>query len=410
MTDAHVHPAARSHPRSRRLLGRRGACETVERLVAGVRAGHGQVLVLRGEAGMGKTAVLDYALERSAGCRVARAAGVESEAELAFAGLQQLCAPMLELRDRLPPPQRDALETAFGLSGGASPDRFLVGLAVLGLVAEMAADEPLVCLVDDAQWLDQMSAQTLAFVARRLRAERVALLFAVREPSEGRDFEGLPELRVSGLGDGDARALLDSVITGPLDERVRDRIVAETHGNPLALLEMPRGLTPEELAGGFGLPDAAALTGRIEESFRRRLMPLPRGDAAAAVGRGGRARRRSHARAACGRPARCRARRGGAGGGGRTGRLGGLDAVSPSACAVRGLPRGVAEGAADRARGARGGERSGRGSGSSRVAPRPGDVRVRRGRRRRARALGRSGTRPAAVWRRRPRSCSVPPS
>ena len=166
--------------------------------MAGVRAGHGQVLVLRGEAGMGKTAVLDYALERSAGCRVARAAGVESEAELAFAGLHQLCAPMLDRLDRLPPPQRDALGTAFGRSGGEAPDRFLVGLAVLGLVAEMAEDEPLVCLVDDAQWLDQVSAQTLAFVARRLRAERVALVFAVREPSEARVLADLPELLVSG--------------------------------------------------------------------------------------------------------------------------------------------------------------------------------------------------------------------
>jgi DNA-binding CsgD family transcriptional regulator len=206
---------------------------------------------------------------------VARAAGVQSEVELAFSGLDQLCAPMLDRIDRLPEPQRDALRTAFGLAGGAAPDRFLVGLAVLGLFSDAADEEPLVCLVDDAQWLDQASAQVLAFVARRVVAESVALIFAVREPTDDENFAGLPQLAVGGLGDDDARALLASVIRWPLDEQVRDRIVAETHGNPLALLELPRGLTPAQLAGGFGLPSVAALPSRIEESFARRLAPLP---------------------------------------------------------------------------------------------------------------------------------------
>jgi DNA-binding CsgD family transcriptional regulator/predicted negative regulator of RcsB-dependent stress response len=195
--------------------------------------------------------------------------------ELAFAGLHQLIAPMLDGVERLPTAQRDALLTAFGLAGGAAPDRFLVGLAVLGLLSNVAAHEPLLCLVDDAQWLDRASAQALAFVARRLVAESVALVFVVREPSDEDDLVGLPELVIDGLGDDDARALLASVISWPLDERVRDRIVAETHGNPLALLELPRGLTPAQLAGGFGIPSFAALPGRIEDSFARRLAPLP---------------------------------------------------------------------------------------------------------------------------------------
>jgi len=233
------------------------------------------VLVLRGEAGIGKTALLEYLSERAAGCRLARAAGVESEMELAFAGLQQLCAPMLDRLEQLPGPQRDALATAFGLRTGEPPDRFLVGLAVLSLLAEVAEEEPpLVCLVDDAQWLDRVSAQTLAFVARRLLAERVGLVFAVRAASDEHELAGLPEQVVGGLSDGDARALLHSA-TGRLDERVRDRIVAETRGNPLALLELPRGLTPAELAGGFARPDASPLASQIEQSFLRQLQPLP---------------------------------------------------------------------------------------------------------------------------------------
>ncbi|MFL6296927.1 MAG: AAA family ATPase, partial [Actinomycetes bacterium] len=258
-----------------RLRGRRRECAALDRLMESVRAGQSRVLVLRGEAGVGKTALLDYLLERASGCRIARAAGVESEMELTFAGLQQLCAPMLDRLRRLPGPQGDALATAFGLRGGDAPDPFLVGLAVLSLMSDVAEERPLVCLVDDAQWLDRGSAQALAFVTRRLAAESVAVVVAVRESGDDQGLTGLPELLVRGLADRDARALLESVITGPLDERVLDRIVAETRGNPLALLELPRGLTPEELAGGFGLPDAVALSGRIEESFRRRLTPLP---------------------------------------------------------------------------------------------------------------------------------------
>jgi DNA-binding CsgD family transcriptional regulator len=242
-----------------------------------VRAGQSRVLVLRGEPGVGKTALLDYLQERASGCRVVRAAGVESEMEIAFAGLHQLCAPMLGSLARLPWPQRDAVSTAFGLSGGEAPDRFLVGLAALGLLSEAAEERPLVCLVDHAQWLDHASAQVLAFVARRLLAESVAAVFSVREPSEDEDFVGLPELVVRGLSDADARTLLDSVVPGRLDERVRDRIVAETRGNPLALVELPRGLTAAELAGGFGRPDARPLASRIEQSFRRQLESLPPG-------------------------------------------------------------------------------------------------------------------------------------
>jgi DNA-binding CsgD family transcriptional regulator len=250
-------------------------CEVLDRLLEAVRAGESGALVVRGEPGVGKSALLEYVAGRASGCRVARTAGVQSQIELAFSGLDQLCAPLLDRIDHLPEPQRDALRTAFGLAGGAAPDRFLVGLAVLGLFSDAAAEEPVVCVVDDAQWLDQASAQALAFVARRLVAESVALIFAVREPSDEQNFAGLPRLAVGGLGDDDARALLASVIRWPLDERVRDRIVAETHGNPLALLELPRGLTPAQLAGGFGLPSVAALPSRIEDSFARRLAPLP---------------------------------------------------------------------------------------------------------------------------------------
>ena len=223
----------------------------LDRLLTDVRARQSRVLVLRGEAGVGKTALMDYVARAGSGCRVVRAAGVESEMELAFAGVHQLCAPMLDHVEDLPGPQRDALGTAFGLVAGEAADRFLVGLAVLSLLSAVAEERPLVCLVDDAQWLDRISAQTLAFVARRLLAESVALVFAVREPSDALELEGLPERTVGGLSNADSRALLDSASLGRLDERVRDRIVAETRGNPLALLELPRGLTAAELAGGF---------------------------------------------------------------------------------------------------------------------------------------------------------------
>ena len=242
-------------------------------LVEAVRTGESRALVVRGEAGVGKTALLDYLAAHATGCRVARVPGVQSEMELAFAALHQLCAPMLDRLDLLPDPQRQALGTAFGITSGPPPDRFLIGLAVLTLLSDTAGKMPLVCLIDDQQWLDRASAQVLAFVARRLEAESVGLVFAVR--AAGDELAGLPALEVQGLRDGDARALLDSVFTGPVDARVLARIVAETRGNPLALLELPRGLTRAELAGGFGLPGAAALSGRIEESYQRQLYALP---------------------------------------------------------------------------------------------------------------------------------------
>jgi DNA-binding CsgD family transcriptional regulator len=245
----------------------------LDQFVAGVRAGEGRALVVRGEPGVGKTVLLDYLAGRASGCRVARAAGVQSEMELAFAGLHQLCAPMLDHAESLPVPQREALRTAFGLSAGPAPDRFLVGLAVLGLLSETAGERPLVCVVDDQQWLDRASAQALGFAARRLAADPVGLVFAARVPGE--DVAGLPELVVEGLAEGDARELLESVLPGPLDPRVRDRVIAETHGNPLALLELPRGLTPAQLTGGFGVSSAVSLDGRIEESFGRQLEGLP---------------------------------------------------------------------------------------------------------------------------------------
>jgi len=256
------------------LTDRRSERGTLDRLVEAARAGQSCALVLCGDPGMGKTVLLEYLAGRAsgAGLRVARAVAVQSEMELAFAGLHQLCAPMLGRAERLPAPQRDALRTAFGLAAGPPPDRFFVGLAVLSLLSEVAGDRPLVCLVDDAQWLDRASAQALGIAARRLAADPVGLVFAAREP--GAELAGLPELEVGGLPDEDARALLDSALAAPLDERVRDLIVAETRGNPLALLELPRGLGPAELAGGFGLPGAAPLTGRIEDSFARQLDAL----------------------------------------------------------------------------------------------------------------------------------------
>jgi DNA-binding CsgD family transcriptional regulator len=257
------------------LRGRSTERELLGRLLENVRDGQSAVLVIRGEAGIGKTALLHHCAEQASGFRVARVAGVESEMELPFAGLHQLCAPMLGRLDALPEPQQSALRVALGLSTGDPPDRFLVALAALTLLADVAAERPLLCLVDDAQWLDGASAQVLGFVGRRLLAESVALVFAVRDRAEHRELAGLPEARLEGLSDEDARALLTTMIPGPLDARVRDRIVAETRGNPLALLELPRGLSAAELAGGFGLPELLPLSGRIEESFLRRLEDLP---------------------------------------------------------------------------------------------------------------------------------------
>src|SRR4051794_1845823 len=256
-----------------RLRGRRSECEALDGLIADVRTGHSQAVVLCGEAGVGKTALLEYVSKRASGCRIARAAGVESEMELAFAGLHQLCAPMLGRLDRLPAPQRDALGTAFGLRAGDAPDRFLVGLGALTLVSDAAEERPVVCLVDDAQWLDQASRQALAFVARRLLAEAVALVFVTRSPND--DLRRLPELRIERLSDADARALLGEALSTPLDAAVSEAIVAETRGNPLAVLELPRGLAPDELAGGFRFLDALPLGTRLEGIFRRRAEALP---------------------------------------------------------------------------------------------------------------------------------------
>ncbi len=255
------------------LRGRRAECGVLDGLLEGVRGGRSAALVVRGETGVGKTALLDYAVESAPDLRSVRAAGVESEMELAFAGLHQLCWPLLDRLGRLPGPQRDALSIAFGLKAGPAPDRFTVGLAVLSLLSEVAGDRPLVCVVDDVQWLDRASVQVLAFAARRLLAEAVLVIFAAREP--GADLRGLPELMVAGLRHADARELLGSVVRRPLDERVADRIVAETRGNPLALLELPRGRSPAELAGGFGLPEALPLPGRIRENFLRQVEGLP---------------------------------------------------------------------------------------------------------------------------------------
>jgi DNA-binding CsgD family transcriptional regulator len=254
------------------LRGRRDECAALDALLAGVRVGRSGVLVLRGEAGIGKTALLRYLIESASDLTVARAVGVESEMELPFASLQQLIGPMLDRLERLPAPQREALEIVFALSAGAAPDRFLVGLGVLSLFSEVAEDGPLLCVVDDAQWLDQASALTLAFVARRLLAEPVGIVFAAREPGE--ELQHLPELPLRGLRNGDARALLDSAVRFILDEPVRDRIIAETRGNPLALLELPRGFTAAQLAGGFGLPAALSLRGKIEETFVRRIRTM----------------------------------------------------------------------------------------------------------------------------------------
>ncbi len=252
------------------MFGREREREILDRLLGG---GRGGVLVVHGEAGVGKTALLEYAIEAGGGYRVARTSGVEAEMELPFAALQQLCSPFLGLVDRLPQPQHEALGVAFGLSGGSAPNPFLVGLAVLGLMSEAAEAQPILAVVDDAHWLDQASARGLAFVARRLLAEQIILLFATRWVDEA--LSGLPELLISPLGHRDARALLESVLPAPLDEPVLERIVVETRGNPLALLELPRGLTPTELAGGFGLPAEVPLAASIEESFTRRLVGLP---------------------------------------------------------------------------------------------------------------------------------------
>jgi len=259
----------------RTLLGRRSECEALDRLLADALAGRSGTIVLRGEPGIGKSALLRYLAGRVADWRVATAVGVQSEMELAYSGLHQLCAPMLEHLERLPAPQRDALSTVFGLSAGPAPDRFLVALATLTLFAEIAERRPLVCIVDDAQWLDSASAQIVGFVGRRLFAERVALVCAARTGMGDEALAGLPELSIRGLGDSDARRLLLDNVHGPIDAAVCDQIVVESHGNPLALLELPRSWHTGKLAGGFGLPGSHPIGTKIEESYARRLLQLP---------------------------------------------------------------------------------------------------------------------------------------
>ena len=325
------------------LYGRDREQEVLDRHLAQARAGRSSVLVLRGEAGVGKTALLEYVAEQASGCRVARAAGVESEMELAFAGLHQLCAPLLDRLERLPGPQRDALRTAFGLSAGGAPDRFLVGLAVLSLLADVAEERPLVCLVDDAQWLDRASAQALAFVARRLLAERVAMVFAVREPDDAGELDGLPELVVDGLGDDDARALLGvrrpraARRAGPRPDRRRD--ARQPAGAAGAAARADAGASSP---AGSGCPTRVPLSSRIEQSFLRRLEALPAETQRLlliAGGRAGRRRRRcSGARPSASasgptRPSRPRRRAD------RARRAG---AVPASARALGGLPGGAA--------------------------------------------------------------------
>jgi DNA-binding CsgD family transcriptional regulator len=270
------HPAgAEAERRGSYLLGRQAECEQLDQLLAAVRAGESRSLVVRGEAGVGKSALLEHLTRAASNCRVVGTAGVQSEMELAFAAVHQLCVPLLDRSDSLPEPQRDALGTAFGLRGGPPPDPFLVGLAVLSLLAAAAEDRPLVCVIDDAQWLDRASAQVLAFVGRRLFAESVACVFAVREPSEDDQLSGLPVMEVAGLGDDDARALLNRVIRGPMDEQVYEQIIAEARGNPLALLELPHELPSIRLAGSYWAPAERTLSARIEKSFQRRLERLP---------------------------------------------------------------------------------------------------------------------------------------
>ena len=274
-----------------RLLGRTGELQVLDRLITNVRSGQSAVLVVRGEPGIGKTALLRHLIRQASGFHVVRAAGVESEMELAFAGLHQLCVPMLGRLGSLAEPQRRGLSVAFGLASGHNPDRFLLALGALSLMAETSEEQPLLCVVDDAQWLDQASAQVLGFVGRRLLAESIALVFAARTPPQRAQrpqraqgpqgvtspdpLAGLPELRLDGLAEEPARALLATVTSGPLDESVRARIIEETHGNPLALLELCRGLGAAELAGGFALPDAGDLPGRIEAQYLERLGELP---------------------------------------------------------------------------------------------------------------------------------------
>ena len=255
------------------LIGRHAEKRALADFIDDVRAGRSRVLVVRGECGLGKTALLDWVVEHGGDCQVLRAGGVEAEMEFAFAGLHQLLAPILSGLDNLPPPQRDALQMAFGFREGAAPDRFFMALAVLSLLADTAKRQPLICLIDDEQWLDRASAQALAFVARRPGDESVGLIFATQLATE--ELSGLPELHLDGLSNADARTLLDRALNAPLDPVIREQIVTESRGNPLALLELPRGITPAQLAGGFALPAVMPVASSLEDSFMRRLEALP---------------------------------------------------------------------------------------------------------------------------------------
>lgn len=267
-------PTSQDRHRPLKLLGRTSECQELDRLLADALGGRSCIAVLHGEPGVGKSALLGYLSNRAAGWRVSTAVGIESDIELAYSGLHQLCASMLDHLKQLPAPQGDALATVFGLNAGPAPDRFLVGLATLTLFAEVAEQQPLLCIVDDAQWLDRASAQILGFVARRLLAERIALVFAARTGVGDDVLTGLPAFWVNGLDDNDARALLLENVHGPLDTAVCDQIVIESHGNPLALLELPRTWNVADVAGGFGLPQRPPVPGRIEESYSQRLLQL----------------------------------------------------------------------------------------------------------------------------------------
>jgi DNA-binding CsgD family transcriptional regulator len=254
-------------------VGRSRETSILQDLAKAVQASQGRALVVRGEAGIGKSALIQRLIQSTPALQLARAGAVESEMELPFGGLHQLCVPLLDLVSHLPGPQRDALGTVFGSREGDPPDRLLIGLAVLGLFCEAAERKPLLCVVDDAQWLDRASAQALAFVGRRLLADPVGVVIGTREADP--EFSGLPELVVEGLTAADATTLLRSLPGAPLDSQVRDRVVVEAHGNPLALLEWHQALTPAEAARGSGLPGGGQLRGRLRESFRRRLALLP---------------------------------------------------------------------------------------------------------------------------------------